>query len=112
MMEVHYAPRASVFLISPVEVCSSKRVDAYECGLIVAGQNIPYVHRAYGERVDWSDPGVAAHELYATLHSWDERSIRRIDVVLPPDVDEWRAVRDRLWRASRHWTRGGLREGG
>jgi L-threonylcarbamoyladenylate synthase len=110
-MEVHYAPKAQVMLVLPSEVFTDTRVSPWRIGLIVAGRSVPFTPGTYPERVDWSDPETAARELYATLHRWDDLGIDRIDVVLPPEGDDsWRAVRDRLWRASRGWSRGGLRE--
>ena len=43
--------------------------------------------------------GYAAH-LYAALHAVDEAGVDRIVVDLPPDTEEWLAVRDRLRRAA------------
>ena len=44
-------------------------------------------------------PGYAAH-LYAALHALDDAGVSRIVVDLPPEGDEWLAVRDRLRRAA------------
>jgi L-threonylcarbamoyladenylate synthase len=41
-----------------------------------------------------------AARLYATLHALDQRQLDRIVVDAPPDIEEWRAVRDRLSRAA------------
>jgi hypothetical protein len=107
-MVVHYAPKAPVFLIDHDVVVRETGPTTARNGLIVAGQSLPFVPGVYTERVDWLDPEQAARELYATLHRWDETAFDRIDVVLPaPDNDAWRAVRDRLWRASRRWAREG-----
>lgn len=106
-MEVHYSPRASVCLCRPDEVSNEPRSAPWKIALIVAGHRISGIHGVYDFRVDWFDPAEAARELYATLHRWDDESVHRIDVVLPPDDDAWRAIRDRLWRASRRWAREG-----
>lgn len=45
------------------------------------------------------DPRAYAARLYATLHALDQRPLDRIVVDLPPDLEEWQAVRDRLARA-------------
>lgn len=42
----------------------------------------------------------AAEGLYRLLHDWDDRGFSRIVVVLPPDEPGWRAIRDRLIRAT------------
>ena len=47
-----------------------------------------------------SDVTAYAAELYAALHSLDEAGVERIIVRMPPDTEEWLAVRDRLRRAS------------
>ena len=51
-------------------------------------------------RVLPSDPAGYAAQLYAVLHELDDAGLDRILVTLPPDSDEWLAVRDRLRRAA------------
>lgn len=48
-----------------------------------------------------SDPAAYARALYAELHQCDDAGARHVIVEAPPDDDAWRAVRDRLQRASR-----------
>ncbi len=102
--EVHYSPKTPIWTIEPAELVRDSRPMA-GFALIVAGQEIPPLPGAFDRRVDWSDPVEAARDLYLTLRQWDDGSVALILVVLPPDVDAWRAVRDRLWRASRRWSR-------
>ena len=45
------------------------------------------------------DPAGYAAQLYAALHALDDAGLDRIVVDMPPDGDEWLAVRDRLRRA-------------
>ncbi|GIW88724.1 MAG: threonylcarbamoyl-AMP synthase [Isosphaeraceae bacterium] len=112
-MEVHYAPRAEVRLIDPEAVGAEAEVEGSRAALLVVGRPMEVGGRGYGEVVCWRDPVVAARELYATLREWDERGVERVDVVLPELGDErWRAVRDRLWRASRRVSGSGLGGGG
>ena len=47
-----------------------------------------------------SDAAGYAAQLYAVLHELDAADLDRIVVTLPPDTDEWLAVRDRLHRAA------------
>jgi L-threonylcarbamoyladenylate synthase len=47
-----------------------------------------------------AEPAGYAAQLYAVLHALDDAGVDRIVVALPPDMEEWRAVRDRLRRAS------------
>ncbi len=51
-------------------------------------------------RVLPSDPAGYAAQLYAVLHELDAAGLDRILVTLPPDSDDWLAVRDRLRRAA------------
>jgi len=46
------------------------------------------------------DPGAYATRLYAVLHGLDDHGVERIVAALPPDTEEWLAVRDRLRRAA------------
>jgi L-threonylcarbamoyladenylate synthase len=48
-----------------------------------------------------ADPEAFATSLYATLHAIDRRSLELIIIDTPPDTDEWRAVTDRLRRATK-----------
>jgi L-threonylcarbamoyladenylate synthase len=107
-LPVHYAPRTMMLVVATDEVPTSwvGTPPAGLCGLIVAGYEVPIVPGVFDRRVDWLDPTIAARELYETLHRWDDGLMNGIYVVLPPDDDTWRAMRDRLWRASRPWARG------
>ncbi len=51
-------------------------------------------------RVMSSDAVGYAAQLYAVLHELDLAGLDRILVALPPDTNEWLAVRDRLRRAA------------
>ncbi len=105
-MALHYAPMARVSLVEPSAIRS--RAIGEKWGLIVLGRDVPPGIGNPHSRVDWNDPAEAEHLLYATLHDWDELGIEFIDVILPPAEDAWHAVRDRLWRASRNWSREGV----
>jgi L-threonylcarbamoyladenylate synthase len=106
-MEVHYAPRAIVELVDLDSLSSFAWPNGRRYGVIAAGHGLTLDLSAATRHVMWIDPALAASELYSTLHRWDEEAIEFIYVVLPPDDDAWRAVRDRLWRASRRWAREG-----
>jgi L-threonylcarbamoyladenylate synthase len=111
-MEVHYAPRAVVSLVDPATIGEQPWPTADRpYGLIVAGHDVPAGVGLPRFRVDWHDPIEAARDLYSTLHQWDEAGLPFVYVVLPPAEDRWLAVRDRLWRASRRWARGGVEKG-
>jgi L-threonylcarbamoyladenylate synthase len=99
MLPRHYAPR------TPLECSVDGRERVAE--LLRAGARIGWL--TWNEpastaglivpRMPMDTPGYAAH-LYAVLHTLDDAGLDRIIVDLPPDNEEWLAVRDRLRRAS------------
>jgi L-threonylcarbamoyladenylate synthase len=57
-------------------------------------------------RNEYQMPATSAHyasNLYDTLHAADQRRAEYIVLDLPPDTEEWLAVRDRLRRAASVW---------
>jgi L-threonylcarbamoyladenylate synthase len=101
LMSRHYAPRARLVC---VEQDAGKRV----AELVRRGLRVGWL--SFAEPVD-SGPGVIAIQmpraavayaarLYATLHELDAQSVEWIVAELPPDSEEWHAIRDRLRRAS------------
>ena len=105
-MEVHYSPRTTLEIVDLDQVVKGRGLPANAAiGLMVVGQTISEVIDGTTARVDWLDPHEAERAIYETLHRWDDGRLDVIHVVMPPDRDEWRAVRDRLWRASRRWGR-------
>jgi L-threonylcarbamoyladenylate synthase len=104
MMPRHYAPRTPLVCVEAgKELQRIALLLAQKCrvGWVTFGDQgeviiPPGVHL----RVLPSDPaGYAAH-LYAVLHELDAAGLDRILVTLPPDTDDWLAVRDRLRRAA------------
>jgi L-threonylcarbamoyladenylate synthase len=51
------------------------------------------------------DPEEAASLLYSKLHELDF-GLDFILIIPPPDEPEWRAIRDRIWRATKPWPPG------
>jgi L-threonylcarbamoyladenylate synthase len=101
MQARHYAPRTP---LECVEGGGRERVEA----LSRAGQRVAWLtFPAYADYVVGpimvtmpDDPALYAAMLYGMLHALDAAGLDRIVVTLPPDRDEWLAVRDRLRRAS------------
>lgn len=80
----HYAPRATLLVA---------KSDA-EANLLVR------THRA--EMLELGDdPDLCARDLYARLHELDARGAKVVVVRMPPENEAWRAVFDRIERASR-----------
>lgn len=88
MMTRHYAPRTKL-------ECAESAAEA---------DFLASVYETAGLKVvRWNptgSPGEVAARLYAELHALDAAGYDRILAALPPDADEWRAVRDRLTRAA------------
>jgi L-threonylcarbamoyladenylate synthase len=78
---VHYAPRTPAYRFEPSE---RARLDVRDAVVL---------------DVD-ADPQTYARQLYARLREADESGARAIYVEMPPDLPEWTAVRDRLFRAT------------
>jgi len=97
--ERHYAPRAEVVLVDRGSLRDLKRAlhDAERPGALLHTMDPPpeTEHRRLAD-----DPEKYAQELYAALHALDERC-DRIVIERVPDTEAWRAVADRLTRASR-----------
>jgi len=88
LLSRHYAPRTALECVATPDEANFL-VDLYEtAGLKVARYKVGL------------DSASTAARLYADLHALDVAGYDRIIATLPPDVDEWRAVRDRLIRAS------------
>ena len=78
----HYAPRARLLVVGT----KAERDELVSKGAVAL--ELP------------DDPEGAEHELYARLFAIDEEGAKVIAVIRPPDTEHWRAVRDRLRRAS------------
>jgi L-threonylcarbamoyladenylate synthase len=101
MLSRHYAPRAVLQCfdrISHEQVLDLLRRER-SLGWLTFAEAAP---QAEGLRmvVMPRDPEAYATKLYAVLHALDAAGVERIVVELPPDMEQWLAVRDRLRRAS------------
>jgi L-threonylcarbamoyladenylate synthase len=104
-LDVHYAPRTPIVLVEPDHVGPDTWRADQRVALLVFDREAPRDVPAAAVRYDWADPATAGRWLYDTFHQCDRDKLDLIVAVVPPDLDEWRAVRDRLWRASRKWAR-------
>jgi L-threonylcarbamoyladenylate synthase len=107
MLPRHYAPK------TPLEVsaAAADRVTALvQAGTRVAWRTActaePRVRSLAASREVLvvplpGEPPAFAGCLYATLHAIDRRSLDLIIIDAPPDTDAWRAVTDRLRRATK-----------
>ena len=106
MMPRHYAPR------TPLECVEAGKESERLALLLAENRRVGWVVFADPGVIPSgvmlhvlpSDPAGYAAQLYAVLHELDAAGLDRILVTLPPDRDEWLAVRDRLRRAARFLT--------
>lgn len=103
MMPRHYAPRTPLECVEAgkeperlaVLLSEQRRV-----GWVVFAPPGGVIPSGVCLRVLPSDAAGYAAQLYAVLHELDAAGLDRILVTLPPDTEEWLAVRDRLKRAA------------
>src|SRR5262249_46278344 len=98
-MPVHYAPHTPAYRVGSLVELAGLGTKDY--ALIVIGDH----HRAgthlKADQFWLVSPEDASRTLYAALHRCDALAKEAIVVVLPADLPEWRAIRDRVIRASR-----------
>jgi L-threonylcarbamoyladenylate synthase len=96
-LEVHYAPRRPMRLVSRDELLRAVRSD--ETAVLAFGAPATGSRAALWLRAS-SDPGRYARELYASLRRLDETGAGPILVERPPQGPGWEAITDRLERAA------------
>lgn len=97
MLRQHYAPRTPLEVVAhgeAVELTPSTGL------LTFPGDRMEEVPEGVIVRRMPEDPAEYAQRFYATLHELDDQGLTRLVVVMPPEGEEWRAVRDRLRRAA------------
>jgi L-threonylcarbamoyladenylate synthase len=98
-MAVHYAPRTPAIRVDTPADLEELPWPGSSALLVVGEHDVPALPRSILP-FHLTTPADAAHRLYALLHQLDGMGLNRIVVLPPPDRPEWRAVRDRLWRAT------------
>lgn len=99
LMPRHYAPRTPVELFEG-RAALDRRADELRRAGTAFGMVLPGSAAGPDAVVLPDDPAGYASRLYDVLHELDGRSLSRILILLPPDTDDWFAVRDRLTRAA------------
>jgi L-threonylcarbamoyladenylate synthase len=98
-LESHYAPRATLRLMTSEELSSALSVlPANVKGVAVYSRTAPRRHPLV--RVMPDDPRAVAQELFAVLREFDDRGMKLVWVEQPPDTAPWEGVNDRLQRAA------------
>ncbi len=104
---IHYAPTSKCLRFERDEFLAAVALGKRESNpprvLIAISDDIVASARSGGVCVHMlsRDPAGYARELYAVLRTADESKPPVIWIEMPPDRPQWRAVRDRLTRASR-----------
>lgn len=105
LLERHYAPRARLLVLQWDDDADLRRQSA-AAGLepaatqVVAHTRVPSAEGWAGVRVLPREAGAFAAALYSELHETDAEGAGAVVVEAPPEAPEWRAVADRLARAS------------
>jgi L-threonylcarbamoyladenylate synthase len=99
-MPVHYAPVTSAFRVDAADELG--RMGYCEnMALVVIGEHATSSLSAFAASYALETPEEASRQLYDILHRCDSLGVRSIIVLMPADRPEWRAVRDRLLRATK-----------
>jgi L-threonylcarbamoyladenylate synthase len=98
-LSVHYAPRARAVRVERARDLPNVAGSARAALLIVGQHSVPELS-GFPHRITLETPSKAAKELYRVVRDCDRIGVEQIVVLVPPDTPEWRAVRDRLWRAT------------
>jgi L-threonylcarbamoyladenylate synthase len=99
MLARHYAPRTPLICVRSIAELPQSAEG--RLGLVVIGTPVEVVPPHFAEQRYLPGKGdECAAVLYDTLHELDHLNLYQIVVVLPPDTEEWIAIRDRLNRAA------------
>jgi L-threonylcarbamoyladenylate synthase len=99
-LPIHYAPSTPSFRADSPDEMGGMGYCA-NMALVVIGDHNTLSLSAFGACFALKTPDGAARQLYDILHRCDLLGLRSIVVLMPPDAPDWRAVRDRLLRATR-----------
>jgi L-threonylcarbamoyladenylate synthase len=105
MLQKHYSPRAKLLVLSwSAEAELASQLARLNCPRdkihIVAHNHIPLRQSVGRVAVVPHDAEAFARALYGELHRCDEEGAELIVVEAPPSEEDWRAIADRLARAS------------
>ena len=100
LMPVHYAPSTKAFRVDSTEELG--RMGYCEnMALVVIGDHDTLSFSGVGACFALQTPDEASRHLYDVLHRCESLGVGSIIVLMPPDETAWKAVRDRLVRATR-----------
>jgi L-threonylcarbamoyladenylate synthase len=105
-MAVHYSPKTPAYRLGPGQIPPDETEFDFMT-LLVGDHTDRWV--VQHEKIEQfhvrrlTDPEEATASLYATLHDLDDGVLDFILIIPPPDEPQWRAIRDRIWRATKPW---------
>jgi L-threonylcarbamoyladenylate synthase len=99
-LPVHYAPRTPAWGANSSDQLTGVDWPASAALLVFGEAGLPDMPGDV-ECLRFEDPRTAAQALYGVLHAIDASGKAAIYVLLPPELPEWAAIRDRLMRATR-----------
>ncbi len=106
-MDVHYAPRTRAYRVERDNLPKSPIIGQFAVlaiGGLPEGWNGPgNSFTSHGRLFVTFKPIYASRLLYFWLRELDLLGLDYLIVVAPPDEPRWRAIRDRIWRATRPW---------
>jgi L-threonylcarbamoyladenylate synthase len=114
-MPVHYAPRTPAYRLETLSRQIWILPDRF-CRIDIGPPRDGFApirtSEAHRERYHFtlSTPEEASRELYAMLRTLDAFAYEFILIIPPPDEPQWRALRDRIWRATQPWPADGIRD--
>ncbi|MCK9386927.1 MAG: L-threonylcarbamoyladenylate synthase [Sulfuritalea sp.] len=101
-LEAHYAPRTPLQLAAAADLTATARkaLAAGQRVVVLAAQPPAFSHENMAWRAASADPARFAHDIYAQLRELDALGCDLILIATPAADEAWRAVADRLRRAS------------
>jgi L-threonylcarbamoyladenylate synthase len=102
-MAVHYAPRTPAYWLDRERI-SSDPIEGRFLVLIVGEP--PDTRLGWGTDRSFcrlADPKAASESLYSVLHELDDLGADFLLIIPPPDEPQWRAISDRIRRATQPW---------
>jgi L-threonylcarbamoyladenylate synthase len=105
-MMVHYAPRTPAYRVDRERYPSDVIVGRF--AVLIIGENVeesiaPFRMFKAAKTMRLAFPPDASIALYAWMRELDALGVDFLIIVPPPDEPEWRAIRDRIWRATQPW---------
>lgn len=105
MMAVHYAPVTPALCCPPEDLLANVQAllaNYPQVGVLACQQTLPAHPRLHVLAMPTSPEGYA-QALYVSLRRLDAMQLARIVVERPPQTEAWRAVNDRLGKATAAW---------